>query len=115
MTTMKFSRRHFIKLGGATAAGILGFGSFAFGQKKSFFADDLSSKALADPVFGHSADDFKKHLGTKFSLKTESAAITAVLVAVKSSATFKNVTARNKKPECFTLSFHLPSEAPQAT
>ena len=31
--TMKFSRRHFIKLGGATAATIFGFGSFTFGQK----------------------------------------------------------------------------------
>jgi len=112
---MKFSRRHFIKLGGAAAAGILGFGSFAFGQKKSFFADRLPDGMLADPLFGYTADEFKKHLGTGFTLMTENAAITAVLTAVISSAVSRNKTARNRRAECFTLSFQLPSDAPQST
>ena len=112
---MKFSRRHFIKLGGATAAGVLGFGSFAFGQKKSFFANGLPDGMLADPLFGYTADEFKKHLGTGFTLMTENAAITAVLTAVKSSVVSRNKSARNRRAECFTLSFQLPSDAPQAT
>lgn len=112
---MKFSRRHFITLGGATAAGILGFGSFAVGQKKFFFADDLPAEMLADPLFGYTANDFRQYLGTEFSLMTESGAVTAVLTSVKSSVVSRNKTARNKKAECFTLSFDLPSDAPQAT
>ena len=114
MKTMKFSRRHFIKLGGA-AAGILGFGSFAFGQKKSFFADELSAQMLADPLFGYGAEEFKKYLDTGFSLMTEGATITAVLAAVKSSEVRRNQNFRNRRAECFTLSFNLPSDAPQAT
>ncbi|MGI8642373.1 MAG: DUF6916 family protein [Pyrinomonadaceae bacterium] len=112
---MKFSRRHFIKLGGATAAGILGFGNFAFGQKKSFFADQLPDGVLADPLFGYTAEDFRKYLGTEFSLMTEGAAITAVLTAVRSSLAPGKKSARVKRAECYTLSFQLPSNAPQAT
>jgi len=112
---MKFSRRNFIRLGGATAVGALGFGSFAFGQKKFFFAAQLPDGMLTDPLFGYTADDFRQYLGTKFSLTTEGAAVTAVLTAVKSSVVSGNKTARNKKAECFMLSFHLPSDVLQAT
>ena len=112
---MTFSRRHFIKLSGATSAGILGLGSFAFGKKKSFFVDDLPSEIYGDPLFGYTAADFRKYLGTEFSLLTESVPITGVLVAVKSSATSRNGTAQGRNAECFTLSFRLPSDATQAT
>jgi hypothetical protein len=112
---MKFSRRHFIKLGGATAVGTLGFGKFAFGQKHSFFADQLPDGMLADPLFGYTANDFRQHLGTDFSLTTESGTVTAVLTAVKSSVVAGNKTARNKRAECFMLSFRLSSNALQAT
>ena len=111
---MEFSRRHFIKLG-ASAAGVAGFGSFAFGQEKSFLNDDLRSALLADPLFGYTAKDFRKHLGTKFTIMTESAAQTAVLVDVKSSEASKDESASNKKAECFTLSFQTPSKESQAT
>lgn len=110
---MKFSRRHFIKMGGATGAGILGFGNFAFGREKSFFADKLPAEILAVPLYN--ANDFRQSLGTNFSLTTQSVVINAVLIAIKSSATSRNKTAQNKKAECFTLTFQLPSDAPQAT
>jgi len=64
--SMKFSRRNFIKLGGATMVGILGFGEIAFGEKKSFFADQLSDGMLTDPLFGYTAADFKKHPARDF-------------------------------------------------
>lgn len=112
---MKFSRRHFIKLGGATAAGIFGFGSFTFGQKISVSANDLPAEMFADPLYGHGADDFRKYLGTEFSLLTEGEMITAVLADVKSSVVRRNHNFRNRRAECFTLSFNLPSDMPQAT
>lgn len=112
---MKFSRRHFIKLGGATAATIFGFGSFTFGQKKSVTAGDFPAEMFADPLYGHGADDFRKYLGTDFTLMTEGAMISAALVAVNSSVIRRNKNNRNIKAECFTLSFRLPSDAPQAT
>ena len=46
---------------------------------------------------------------------TESAVVTAVLTAVKSSVVSRNQTTRNRGAECFTLSFKLPSDALQAT
>ncbi|MDQ3130916.1 MAG: twin-arginine translocation signal domain-containing protein [Acidobacteriota bacterium] len=112
---MKFSRRHFIKLGGATAAAIFGFGSFTFGQKNSVTGDDFPAEMFADPLYGHGADNFRKYLGTEFSLMTKSETITAVLADVKSSVVGKNKKFGNKRAECFTLSFNLPSDAPQAT
>ena len=111
---MKFSRRHFIKLGGATAAGTLGFGNLAIGQKNFLFADRLPHSLLTDPLFNYTADEFRKYLGTEFYLMCPGATDTAVLTAVKSSVS-RNKNARNKRAECFTLSFHLPSDAPQAT
>lgn len=108
---MKFSRRNFIKLGSATTLGILGFGGVSFGRTKSFFADDLPAGMFSDPLFGHSADVFKKYIGTSFSMITESVALTVVLSAVKSSV----VPGRNRRAECFTLTFNLPSDSPQAT
>ncbi len=57
---MKFSRRNFIKLGSATTLGILGFGGFAFGETKSFLADDLPAGIFSDALFGHSTDVFKR-------------------------------------------------------
>ncbi len=111
---MKFSRRNFIKLGGATAMGTLGLGNLAFGQKNSFFADQLSVSSLANPLSNYTADEFRKHLGTKFYLASSGATDAAKLTAVKSSMVSKNITARNKKAECFTLTFQLPSNAPQA-
>jgi len=112
---MKFSRRNFIKQGGATMVGILGCGGVVFGRKKSFFADNFPSEMAADRLFDYSANDFRKHLGTKFSLKTGSAAFTVVLAAVKSSVISANIANQNIRAECFTLSFDLPSKAPQAT
>jgi hypothetical protein len=112
---MKFSRRHFIKLGGATAMGTLGLGSLAFGQKNSFFADRLPDSSLANPSFNYTADEFRKYLGTKFYLMRPGATDTVKLTAVKSSVVSKNITARSKRAECFTLTFQLPSNAPQAT
>lgn len=111
---MKFSRRNFIKLGSATALGTLGLGNSAFGQKNSFFADRLSVNSLANPLSKYTADEFRKYLGAKFYLESPGATDTAKLTAVKSSTVSKNVTARNKKAECFTLTFQLPSDAPQA-
>ena len=70
---------------------------------------------LADPLLGYTANDFRQHLGTEFSLTTESGAATAVLTAVNSSVVAGNKNARNKRAECFTLSFQLPSNALQAT
>ena len=111
---MRFSRRHFIKLGGATAIGILGSGNFAFGQNEASFYNRLPAEALADPLFGYTADSFRRHLGTSFYMTGESEAVNAMLTAVTSSA-FKNRAVRNRKAECFTLSFVLPSDAPQTT
>ena len=110
---MKFSRRNFIRLGGTTALGSLGLGNLAFGQKNSFFADRLPDSSLANPLSDYTADEFRKYLGTKFYLKSSGATDAAKLTAVKSSTVSKNVTARNKKAECFTLTFQLPSDAPQ--
>ena len=112
---MKFSRRNFIKLGGASMVAVLGCGGAAFGRKKSFFAGNFPSETAADRLFGYSANDFRKYLGTKFSLKNGSAAFTVVLAAVKSSVIPANTANQNIGAECFTLSFDLPSNAPQAT
>ena len=96
---MKFSRRNFIKMSSATTLGILGFGNFAFGGTKSFFDDELPAGMFADPLFGHSADDFKRYLGTEFSLMTESVVLTVVLAAVNSSEVPSNITAQNRRAE----------------
>lgn len=112
---MRFSRRRFIALGSAAGAGILGFGGAAFGQGRAIFGGGLPSEALADPLFAYSANNFRQHLGTEFMLATDSMAVYAVLTEVSSFSTEKTRRARNKRAECFTLTFRLLSDAPQAT
>jgi len=97
---MRFSRRNFIKTGGLAIAGVLGFTEFARGQKRR-----------GDALSAYGADFFNNYLDTEFTLYSEAAETTAVLVAVKETVSRR----RKSTAECFTLSFQIPTEAAQAT
>lgn len=107
---MNSTRRDFIKLSGAAAAGILGLSSLGFGQNKSF-----SDAGFADSLFYHNAENFREFIGTEFTLFNENETSAAVLTAVKDFAGGKQKTSRNKNASCFTLSFEVETEKPQAT
>lgn len=108
---MNSTRRNFIKLSGAAAAaGILGLNNPAFGQKKSF-----SAAVSADSLSYYNAENFREFIGTEFTLFNENEPSAAVLTAVKDFAGGKVKSSRNKNANCFTLSFEVEAEKPQAT
>src|SRR5215204_3975407 len=114
---MNISRRNFIKLG--SAAALVGTNILipviAKGRKTDGSLGVLSAEALADPFFRLTGADFKKYVGTKFLLFTETGAIAAVLSDVTQVKAAKFASREGKKSsqpvaETFSLSFNLPTE-----
>ncbi len=106
---MKFSRRDFIKLGGAAIAS-LGVPGLVFGQQKPFSVTDLPAEALGDPLLNYNSNVFRQHLNSRFTLMTEQEALPAILVAVK-DLNASDPTSGN----CFLLSFRTTVQPGQAT
>ena len=76
---MKFSRRDFIKFGGAAVAA-LGTSGLVFAQPNPFSVTDLPSGALGDPLLNYDSKVFRQHLNSKFTLMTEQEALPAILM-----------------------------------
>ncbi|HEX8198544.1 MAG TPA: twin-arginine translocation signal domain-containing protein [Pyrinomonadaceae bacterium] len=106
---MKFSRRDFIKFGGAAIAA-LGTSGLVFAQPNPFSVTDLPSAALGDPLLNYDSKVFRQHLNSRFTLMTEQEALPAVLVGVKDL----NVSNQASR-QCFLLSFRTTAQQHQAT
>jgi hypothetical protein len=116
---MKISRRSFIKAGTvftAFAGTNLFIAPAAEAQKiNADFAGALPAEVFADPFLYLTSEDFKKYVGSEFSLITETGAIAVVLVNLtqktKSKLASKKTSGRKAVPEAFTLSFEAEKAA----
>jgi hypothetical protein len=115
---MNISRRNFIKLGSAAFAAtnfLIPLSANAAKKTNGVFGA-LPPEALADPFLYLTAADFKKYVGTEFSLITESGKTAAVLSNVTQVKPAKSADGSSKNSrrqpvaETFTLSFKLSKD-----
>jgi hypothetical protein len=117
---MKISRRNFIRLGGAAA--FVGANFLTPVGAAATVATAAEQKTGGDALSYLTAADFKKYVGTKFSLTTAAggtfaAVLTSVAQVRKTEGAVKeNLRGGRPVAEAFTLSFKLSKRAaPQAT
>lgn len=93
---MKFSRRNFVKLGGAAALGGIGLSKIALGQQP-----------VSDIFEELSADSFRGFFKTEFILSNDQVSIPAKLVKVADLAP------ASKSGKCFSLVFETSGDGAQ--
>jgi hypothetical protein len=122
---MNTTRRNFIKSSAFAAffAGTGLFSSLASASENSVAQGELSNDVLGDRLSYLTSEDFKKHIGTQFSLIREEEVITAQLLGItqtirpiKIAQHLSGGSRRKLTRETFTLSFQtLTDDFSQAT